>query len=218
VKLVPSKLRERVIAARLSDWPRILPTKHRATPAGAGFGSSRYSSPSNAFRVLYAADNFPTAFAEAVDPWNGSGATTYTATTHLGRRPERRRCRGHGRDGGEVPRGRWGGLRLGDGAGAIGTLPPPRYIQVMASLNVDLNETLDRFVEDRVVSGEFQNASEVVSAGLRLLKARADRRQARLERLGALIQEGLDDLDAGRYEDVDDISAWLDRRGRAPGA
>ena len=88
----------------------------------------------------------------------------------------------------------------------------------MASLNVDLNETLDRFVEDRVVSGEFQNASEVVSAGLRLLKARADRRQARLERLGALIQEGLDDLDAGRYEDVDDISAWLDRRGRAPGA
>lgn len=66
MKLVPSKLRERVIAARLSDWPRILPTKHRATPAGAGFGSSRYSSPSDAFRVLYAADNFPTAFAEAV--------------------------------------------------------------------------------------------------------------------------------------------------------
>jgi len=66
VKLVPSKLRERVIAARLSDWPRILPTKHRATPAGAGFGSSRYSSPSDAFRVLYAADNFATAFAEAV--------------------------------------------------------------------------------------------------------------------------------------------------------
>lgn len=66
MKLVASKLRERLIAARLSDWPRILPTKHRATPAGAGFGSSRYSSPMNAFRVLYAADNFPTAFAEAV--------------------------------------------------------------------------------------------------------------------------------------------------------
>ena len=55
-----------MIAARPLDWPRILPTKHRATPAGAGFGSSRYSSPTNAFRVLYAADNFPTAFAEAV--------------------------------------------------------------------------------------------------------------------------------------------------------
>jgi len=88
----------------------------------------------------------------------------------------------------------------------------------MASLNVDLNETLDRFVEDRVVSGEFQNASEVVSAGLRLLKARADRQRAKIERFRALVQEGLNDLDAGRYEDVDDVSAWLDRRGRAPGA
>jgi len=66
VKLAVSKLRERLIAAKLSDWPRILPTKHRATPAGAGFGSSRYSSPSGAFRVLYAAGDFPTAFAEAV--------------------------------------------------------------------------------------------------------------------------------------------------------
>jgi hypothetical protein len=66
VKLVTSKLRERTIAAKLADWPRILPTKHRATPAGAGSGSSRYSSPTDAFRVLYAADNFPTAFAEAV--------------------------------------------------------------------------------------------------------------------------------------------------------
>jgi RES domain len=66
VKLVASKLRERVIAAKLADWLRILPTKHRATLAGAGFGSSRYSSPTDAFRVLYAADNFSTAFAEAV--------------------------------------------------------------------------------------------------------------------------------------------------------
>jgi hypothetical protein len=66
VKLAPSRLRERVITAQLLDWPRILPTKHRATPAGAGFGSSRFSSPTNSFRVLYAADNFPTAFAEAV--------------------------------------------------------------------------------------------------------------------------------------------------------
>jgi hypothetical protein len=62
----PANLRERVIVATLVDWARILPTLHRATPAGAGFGSSRYSSPSNTFKILYAADSFPTAFAEAV--------------------------------------------------------------------------------------------------------------------------------------------------------
>lgn len=60
------KLRERIIAARLSDWPRVMPSLHRATPAGAGFGASRFSSTSRAFRVLYAADNFATAFAEGV--------------------------------------------------------------------------------------------------------------------------------------------------------
>jgi len=66
VKIVTSKLRERVIAARLADWPRILASRHRATPAEGGFGSSRFSSPTRAFRILYAADNFATAFAEAV--------------------------------------------------------------------------------------------------------------------------------------------------------
>jgi hypothetical protein len=84
VKLAASRLRDRVIAARLSDWPRVLPTKHRATPAGAGFGSSRYSSPTNAFRVLYAAENFPTAFAEAVvrDRFEGK-ARRYLYRPHL---------------------------------------------------------------------------------------------------------------------------------------
>ncbi|RXH31122.1 hypothetical protein XH99_10995 [Bradyrhizobium nanningense] len=66
MKIVISKLRARVIETRIADWPRILPSRHRSTPANAGFGSSRFSSPSGAFRVLYAADNFPTAFAEAV--------------------------------------------------------------------------------------------------------------------------------------------------------
>lgn len=84
MKLVASKLRDRVIVAGLSDWPRILPTRHRATPAGAGFGSSRYSSPADAFRVLYAANSFPTAFAEAVvrDRFEGK-ARRYLYRPHL---------------------------------------------------------------------------------------------------------------------------------------
>ncbi len=43
-----------------------MPSQHRATPTDAGFGSSRFSSPSRIFRVLYTADSFSTAFAEAV--------------------------------------------------------------------------------------------------------------------------------------------------------
>jgi predicted transcriptional regulator len=30
-------------------------------------------------------------------------------------------------------------------------------------------------------------------------------------RFWALIQEGLDDLDAGRYETVDDVGTWFDQ-------
>lgn len=61
----------RRIAARTRDvslnaWPRIIPAEHARTPTGAGFGSSRFSSPSHAFRTLYAGDSFSVAFAEAV--------------------------------------------------------------------------------------------------------------------------------------------------------
>lgn len=66
MKLVAKRIRERTITARISDWPRILPSRHRAQPAGAGYGSSRFSSPSRQFKVLYAGEDFPTAFAEAV--------------------------------------------------------------------------------------------------------------------------------------------------------
>jgi len=84
----------------------------------------------------------------------------------------------------------------------------------MATRNVSLTDTLNRFVEDRVVSGEFQNASEVVRAGLRLLKSHADREQRKLERFRALVQEGVDDMDAGRYEVVEDVTEWLESLGR----
>lgn len=85
MKIVTSKLRERVIEARIADWPRILPSRHRSTPANAGFGSSRFSSPSGVFRVLYAADNFPTAFAEAVVRDRFEGKTRrFLYRPHLG--------------------------------------------------------------------------------------------------------------------------------------
>lgn len=64
--ILTKRVRGRIVTARLNDWPRVMPNLHRSTPAGAGFGASRFSSPSQAFKVLYAADSFPTAFAEGV--------------------------------------------------------------------------------------------------------------------------------------------------------
>jgi antitoxin ParD1/3/4 len=86
----------------------------------------------------------------------------------------------------------------------------------MATRNVNLTDTLDAFVEDRVRSGDYQNASEVMRAGLRLLQAEEGERAAKLKRLLAAIQEGADALERGEYEDVEDVGAWLsDLRRRA---
>lgn len=66
MRLDERRVAARTITARPGAWPRIIPARHRATPGEAGFGASRFSSPARAFRVLYAAEDFATAFAEAV--------------------------------------------------------------------------------------------------------------------------------------------------------
>ncbi len=63
---VRAKLSRWLVSTTINDWPRILAARYRGQPTGAGFGSSRFSSPSRRFKVLYAASDFGTAFAEAI--------------------------------------------------------------------------------------------------------------------------------------------------------
>ena len=55
----------------------------------------------------------------------------------------------------------------------------------MGTRNVNLTEALDRFVDRMIEGGAYQNASEVIRAGLRLLRAQEDERQARLAAIKA---------------------------------
>jgi len=80
----------------------------------------------------------------------------------------------------------------------------------MTTRNVSLTAMLDEYVETRVRSGAFQNASEVVRDALRLHKARAEDEARKEERFNRLVQEGIDDFEAGRYEVVTDLGAWFD--------
>lgn len=66
MRLDTARIAARTFAVRIRAWPRIFPERHKATPCDAGHGSSRFSSPGRIFRVLYAASDFPTAFAEGV--------------------------------------------------------------------------------------------------------------------------------------------------------
>lgn len=76
-------------------------------------------------------------------------------------------------------------------------------------MNVNLGETLDRFVEELVESGNYQSQSEVVREGLRMLKDREDFKKMRLEELRREVKIGLDQLDRGEGIPAEEVFAEL---------
>lgn len=64
-------------------------------------------------------------------------------------------------------------------------------------MNVSLTPELEQFVNERVASGRYRSASEVVREGLRLLEGHEQERQARLDALRADLVEGIESLDRG---------------------
>jgi antitoxin ParD1/3/4 len=60
----------------------------------------------------------------------------------------------------------------------------------MPTRNVNLTDELDRFVLQKVKSGRYENASEVVRAALRALEREEQLYQAKLAALRTAIDEG----------------------------
>src|SRR3989442_5355085 len=60
----------------------------------------------------------------------------------------------------------------------------------MPTRNVSLTDELDRFVAKKVKTGRYENASEVVRAGLRTLEREEQEYEAKLAALRAAIDEG----------------------------
>lgn len=73
----------------------------------------------------------------------------------------------------------------------------------MPARNVNLTDRLAQFVDSNVEAGRFQNASEVVREGLRLLEQRQSEEALKLEALRAAVQVGLDDVRRGRVVRVE---------------
>lgn len=86
----------------------------------------------------------------------------------------------------------------------------------MPTRNINLTVRLDEFIQSSVHAGRYQNASEVVREGLRLLEHREQENASRLERLRAAAREGLEALDQGRYVELgqDDLEEHIARLGR----
>ena len=60
----------------------------------------------------------------------------------------------------------------------------------MPTRNISLTKQLDRFVAKKIASGRYENASEVVRAGLRTLEREELEYEAKLAALRAAIDEG----------------------------
>ena len=83
-----------------------------------------------------------------------------------------------------------------------------------SSLNVSLTPEWQHFVTEKVQSGRYHSASEVIREGLRLLEERDQIREIRIQELKNKIAAGVDQLDAGLGEEFDaaEIKATLRER------
>ncbi len=64
--LEPKVLADLAVAITPKAYVRVTPMGHAATPLGAGFGVTRFSSPTKAFKVIYVAQDLTTAIAETL--------------------------------------------------------------------------------------------------------------------------------------------------------
>ena len=78
--------------------------------------------------------------------------------------------------------------------------------------SVALGSHFEEFVKKQLESGRFNNVSEIVRAGLRLLEDEEKLREIRHREFKAAIQEGIDSEDAGSIEDV--VARNRARRGK----
>ena len=69
----------------------------------------------------------------------------------------------------------------------------------MPTRNVVLTEHQAALVEQLVESGRYQNASEVLREGLRLIESREAEEKTRLKALREAARVGVEDIDAGRF-------------------
>ena len=74
----------------------------------------------------------------------------------------------------------------------------------MPTRNVVLSEHQHQLVEALVQSGRYQNASEVLREGLRLVEDRDRLEDTKLRALKQAARQGWADVSAGRYSDVAD--------------
>jgi antitoxin ParD1/3/4 len=85
-------------------------------------------------------------------------------------------------------------------------------------MNVSLTPELEQMVQEKVESGRYTSASEVVREALRLMEKRDQRmeeREAALKEFQAMLDGRIAEADAGKVMDVEDAFAQLRAKSAA---
>jgi antitoxin ParD1/3/4 len=82
-------------------------------------------------------------------------------------------------------------------------------------MNISLPRQLEEWIDERVKTGMYQSASEVVREALRLLREQEELKQLRVQELRRQLQVGVEQLDHGASRAFDqDVTAEVKRAGR----
>ena len=84
-------------------------------------------------------------------------------------------------------------------------------------MNVSLTAELEQLVNEKVASGMYHSASEVIREGLRLLKERDELRRVQMDELRRDVMLGVEQVRAGRgkkYAGGAELAGEIKRRGR----
>lgn len=86
----------------------------------------------------------------------------------------------------------------------------------MSTMNISLTPQLEKLVQDRVKSGRYTSASEVIREALRLLETHDRAIDQGLAQLRADVDAGLRQLDEGKAQPFDEAAVErIKNRGRA---
>ena len=66
-------------------------------------------------------------------------------------------------------------------------------------MHISLTDALEKMIKDKVASGMYSNASEVVREALRMMAKSEESQQQKLLELRELLQEGASQADAGNF-------------------
>lgn len=76
-------------------------------------------------------------------------------------------------------------------------------------MNVSLTPELEKLIADKVKSGRYNTASEVVRESLRLLEREDELRRLKYEELRREVLKGVEQIGRGEYTEVSSKEEWV---------